>query len=137
MQSIILAKCHTIFIVKSDSIQTKSQQTKPCFNYTKLIDNNQDEISSLLMLEMNALSWRAITMTNVDFTILYYTILYYTILYYTIPYHTIPYHTIPYHTIPYHTIPYYTIHRNIAVQALQIVCNKKIIRQARNQQTTQ
>jgi hypothetical protein len=39
------------------------------FNYTKLIDNNRDEISSLLTLEMNALSWRAITMTNVDFTI--------------------------------------------------------------------
>ena len=92
MQTIVLAKCHTIVIVDScrtvDAIvgscrtvdvnytdsqvrfnSNKSQRTKPCLNYTKLIDNNRDEISSLVTLETNALSWRAITMTNVDFTI--------------------------------------------------------------------
>jgi hypothetical protein len=48
----------------------KKPTDETLFNYTKLIDNNIYEISSLLTLEMNALSWRAITMTNVDFTIL-------------------------------------------------------------------
>jgi hypothetical protein len=34
----------------------RSIQTKPCLNYSKvkLIDNNRDEIDSLLMHEMNA-----------------------------------------------------------------------------------
>jgi hypothetical protein len=73
---VIVASCRTVdVIVGSCRIvdvnypDSQSQQKKPCLNYSKLIDNNRGEISSLLTLDMNTLSWRAITMTNVDFTI--------------------------------------------------------------------
>jgi hypothetical protein len=54
----VLIQCQLPYsqIIYHMHIQTKRLQTKPCLNYSKvkLMDNNLDEIDSLLILEMNA-----------------------------------------------------------------------------------